>query len=124
MSHSLGREFIDKKRLARLVCARWAAEGWRDFPVLRFDLQRHQGWLLYLYLALVCCYSNLLSKVKGSLLADQATLQELVDLVAEKKIKVATKSYKLDQVNEVVEAAQKVRRSVTSHWAVCSLPHI
>lgn len=47
-------------------------------------------------------------QVKGSLLADQTTLQELVNLVAEKGIEIKTKAYKLEQVNEVVELVHKV----------------
>jgi len=46
-------------------------------------------------------------KVKGSLLGDQACLQELMDLVAEKGIKIETQSFKLDQVNEVTELVHK-----------------
>jgi D-arabinose 1-dehydrogenase-like Zn-dependent alcohol dehydrogenase len=56
--------------------------------------------------------------VKGSLLADAATCQEMVDMVASKGIEVKTKvsswlnsadcqSFKLDEINEMVEEYHK-----------------
>lgn len=44
---------------------------------------------------------------KGSLLSDAATCQEMVNMVAEKGIEVKTKSFKLEQINDMVEEYHK-----------------
>ena len=46
-------------------------------------------------------------RVIGSLLSDRKTAQEMVDLVAEKKMKVSVKEYPLEDVNKMVEDFHK-----------------